>query len=629
MTWAPSIGAWPGEGRACFRVWAPSSTRVTLEIDPPSAPRVEVACAAGRDGMFEAQVPDLAPGARYRYRLDDRGPFPDPASRFQPEGVHGPSAFVDPRAYAWHDGGWRGLTRDRLVIYELHVGTFSPEGTFAAVAARLPLLAGLGVTAIELMPIADFPGNRSWGYDGAALFAPARCYGAPDDLRALVDEAHRLGLAVILDVVYNHLGPDGAYANAFSPYYFRKDRITPWGEAVNLDGDRSRFVRDFFIENAIHWVREYHVDGLRLDATHAMEDESPVHFLAELTARVKSATPQRETLVIAEDDRNLAHIARPRERGGFGLDAVWADDFHHQVRRATTGDHEGYFQDFTGSTRDLATTIDHGWFFSGQHSAFRGAPRGTGPEDLEYDRFVVAVQNHDQVGNRAFGERLHHHVDAATWRALTVLLLTVPETPLLFMGQEWACSTPFLFFTDHHPELGRLVTEGRRREFGAFAAFRDPAERLRIPDPQAPATFAASKLRWDEREREPHASALRCCRAVLALRRREPALQVRTRGRSTACAAGHDVILVRRDDEAGEALLVAVCLRGPAPLDVAAIDAARLPRSRRWETILSTEDEDFTADGQPPAIDDGRDVRTVSWRRAGAVVLAARPRPGP
>jgi maltooligosyltrehalose trehalohydrolase len=602
-----------------FRVWAPERHEVTLVVEGPG--RAEITCARQRDGFFETHVPDLPAGARYWYRLDDRGPFPDPASRFQPDGVHGPSAVVDPSAFQWAHAGWKGRRADDLVIYELHVGTFSPAGTFAGAQEFLPTIADLGVTAIELMPIGDFPGSRGWGYDGVALFAPARCYGTPDDLRRLIDIAHGLGLAVLLDVVYNHFGPDGAYAGAFSPYYFTAGRATPWGDAVNVDGDHSLPVREFFIENALHWVHEYRIDGLRLDATHALDDASPRHLLSELTERVKTSAADRAVVVIGEDNRNLAELARPRDRGGLGLDAVWADDFHHQVRRYTTGDAEGYFQDFSGSVTDLATTITQGWFFRGEYSAHAGRPRGTPCEDLDYDRFVVCLQNHDQVGNRAHGERLHHQIDAASWRALSTLLLTVPETPLLFMGQEWAATTPFLFFADHHDALGRLVTAGRRREFEAFAAFRDPDTRERIPDPQALQTFFACRLLWEERGREPHASCWRCYRTLLHLRRREPALRHSRRGGASAAAVGDHIVLVRRSAPGHPTLLTAVCLRGGETLALRPQPLAAAPTGARWEVLFTSEDPQSVAAPHPASFDHPQAVTQIEFTRPTGVIL--------
>ena len=425
------------------------------------------------------------------------------------------------RRFAWTDAAWTGRALEETILYELHIGTFTPEGTFASAAERLTDLRELGVTAIELMPVADFPGRWNWGYDGVAPFAPARCYGTPDDLRRFVDRAHALGLAVHLDVVYNHLGPDGAYQSAFSRFYYSTIHRSPWGAGINFDGPNSEPVRDYVIQNALRWIHEYHLDGLRLDATHAIVDDSPRHIVASVSSAVQHSLEGtgRTVQVIAEDVRNLAGMMNPESHGGWGLTAVWSDDFHHQMRRALAGDSDGYFQDFDGSTRSIAATARQGWFYTGQHSRYFDKPRGTDPSGLAPSRFVFFLQNHDQIGNRAFGDRIHHKIDLALWRAASALLLMLPESPLLFMGQEWAASTPFLYFTDHNPELGHLVTEGRRKEFSKFAAFADPASRDLIPDPQSQKSFEASRLCWEERTREPHASVARLYQRLLAIRK--------------------------------------------------------------------------------------------------------------
>lgn len=598
--WRPALGATAGPGGTTFRVWAPAARRIEVAIEGgashPLAPR--------EHGYHEALVAGAGAGTRYRYRIDGAGPFPDPASRSQPEGVHGPSEVVDPAAFRWTDAGWAGLSLEALSVYELHVGTFSPEGTFAGAAARLPHLVELGVSAIELLPVADFPGNRNWGYDGVSLFAPARCYGTPDDLRRLVDEAHRLGLGVLLDAVYNHLGPDGNHLGAYGPY-FTSRHATPWGDALNFDGEGSPEVRAFFAENALRWIREFHVDGLRLDATHAIVDDSPRHFLAELAERVRRDAG-RPALLVAEDDRNLARMVRPASGDGWGLDAVWADDLHHQVRVRLAGDRDGYFADFDGTSADLAATLRRGWFYVGQHSGFRDEPRGTDPAGIPLERFVVCLQNHDQVGNRAFGDRLHEAVDPAALRAATALLLLAPETPLLFQGQEWAASSPFLYFTDHEPGLGRLVTEGRRKEFSRFRAFADPATRERIPDPQAASTFEASRLRWEELGREPHASTLRLHRALLDLRRRE----ILSRRRRFSVSAALDGALVLSYGD----LAVAVRLDGAGDVELPPLgDAPRI--------LLSTEDPAFVPDPRPIALAPGRGGPVAPLSRPGAVVV--------
>jgi maltooligosyltrehalose trehalohydrolase len=597
-----------------FRVWAPERHRVELILEGRD-PALE------RDGAgyWGTYVPDLPTGSLYRYRLDGEGPFPDPASRFQPQGVHGPSRVVDPGTYRWSDPDWKGIALDELVVYELHVGTFTPEGTFAAAREKLGYLRELGVTGVELMPVADFPGGRNWGYDGVDLFAPARAYGEPDDLRRFVDAAHGEGLAVLLDVVYNHLGPDGAYLGLFSPSYFSKTHRTPWGQAVNLDGLASEHVRSFFIENAQHWIHEYHLDGLRLDACHAVIDDSPRHFLAELQERVRSSVPDREVLIIAEDSRNLVHMVQAE--GGWGLDAVWADDLHHQVRVGLAGDRDGYYADFSGSLGDLARTLRDGWFFQGQPSRHFGGPRGTDPTPVPPRRFVVCLQNHDQVGNRALGERLHHQVDLDAWRAASALLLLAPETPLLFMGQEWGATSPFLFFTDHHVDLGRLVTEGRRKEFAGFRAFTDPAARDRIPDPQAEETFRRSRLIWTEAGEEPHAGLGRLYRTLIALRKKVRLGALERDQYRVAELPGQGVALLLEPPAGAGRLLVVACLRTPGPVDLESVGGELgLGRDATWRLVVSSEEEDYVRDPRSPDLDPVS-VPRIRFQRPGAVVL--------
>ena len=545
------------------------------------------------DGYFTAVMPRASPGDSYYFYVDDRGPFPDPASRYQPKGVHGPSAIVNPASYQWHDSDWIGLALQDAVFYELHVGTFTPDGSFRSAADKLEYLRDLGVTAVELMPLADFPGDRNWGYDGVTPFAPARCYGTPDDLRYLVDQAHQLGLAIFIDAVYNHFGPDGAYQGSYSRHYFTKRHQTPWGNGINFDGPLSAPVREYVIENALRWVHEYHVDGLRLDATHAISDDSPRHILAELASAVlhSSAGLGRRVHVIAEDSRNLTKLVEPVCKGGMGLAAVWADDFHHQMRRALTGDCEGYFAPFEGSTAAIAQTIRRGWL------------RGSDPRGVAYSQFVYCIQNHDQIGNRALGDRLHHGVDLASYRAASALLLLLPQTPLLFMGQEWGASTPFLYFTDHNPQLGALVTEGRRSEFGAFSEFSNAA----IPDPQALDTFLASKLNWDELETESHAAILRLYKSLLHLRRSEPDL---TASESSPLleieALNDDTLLLRR-----KSLLAVIRLRDSGEVNLAGHTIS--------EPIWNSEDPPFAPDSQPIQVESGPAV--VTFSRPGAIVF--------
>jgi maltooligosyltrehalose trehalohydrolase len=639
-----TLGSVYDGGATDFRVWAPECTSVELVVFPGAAPlRGTVGDAVNPDGSIRpltrdgggywaGRFSDIAPGTRYKLRLDGDGArtFPDPASRFQPEGVHGPSEVVDAGRFSWNHDRSTLPPLEHFVIYELHVGTFSPDGTFRGAIELIPQLVELGINAIELMPVGDFPGDRNWGYDGVAIFAPARCYGPPDDLRALVDAAHRLGVAVLLDVVYNHLGPDGAYANAFSPHYFTDAHRSPWGRGVNLDGPHSGAVRRFFLENALHWIDEYHVDGLRLDATHALHDDGPRHFLAELSDTVRTAA-QRPVALIAEDHRNLARMLMPVGSGGFGLDAVWADDFHHQVRVHTACDREGYYSDFTGSMADVATTLRQGWFFTGQRSAHMEGPRGTDPSRLNPGQFVICTQNHDQIGNRADGARLHHEIDPAAYRAVTALLLLAPQTPLLFMGQEWAASSPFQFFTDHEEELGRKVTEGRREEFKSFAAFADPVRRAAIPDPQQRDTFERSRLQWSEVTRQPHAGFRRLHHRLLRLRLGSRALLERTRDTFEVRALDDHTIAIaygpqgqdgpatptRRD---GGLLLVARLSGGAG--------SVRIPAGGPCDLLLATEDADVVVGGLPPVIErsasgHGHSMLRIDFRRPGAAAFDA------
>ena len=616
--WRPSLGACVKDDGVFFRVWAPRAAKLEIELERGGRPLTARPLERGRDGYFEALLTEAAAGDAYRYRVDGNGPYPDPASRFQPAGVHGPSLVVDPGGFAWTDADWTGVPSAERIFYELHLGAFTPEGTFDGAASRLTALAELGVTAIELMPVADFPGRRNWGYDGAALFAPARCYGEPDRFRAFVDAAHRLGLAVFLDVVYNHFGPDGNFTGAFSPFYLTAAGASAWGARVNFDGEGSRQVRDFFVENAQHWIHEYHLDGLRLDATHALVDRSPRHFLAELVERVRASLPEDRTVaLIAEDERNLARLVKPRPEGGWGLDAVWADDFHHQMRRLLAGDHEGYYADYQDRVEDLALILERGWLYAGQYSPHLKGPRGTPTDGLEPGRFVFCLQNHDQIGNRALGERLNTQIDAAAFRAATVLLLTAPQTPLLFMGQEWGAATPFLYFTDHEPGLGKSVTEGRRREFDAFASFSALGSRSAIPDPQAVETFERSRLNWGERESIAAKTLYRLHQALLRLRRTELSRPETGAERVLTLPNKNGVALHRSGST--RSYLVLVQLRFAARVDLGTLD---LPRPEaRWRTVLTTEDPSFAPDPKPIACRLDGPQPGVEFGRPGAAVL--------
>jgi maltooligosyltrehalose trehalohydrolase len=500
------FGAAPqGDGHFRFRLWAPGEPRVVLEAGEVTAPMQR-----GADGWHESTIP-ARPGERYRYRLADDVAVPDPASRFNPEDVHGPSELVDPRAYAWRHAGWRGRPWHEAVIYELHVGTFTPRGTFAAARRRLGDLAALGITAIELMPVADFPGARNWGYDGVLPFAPDASYGRPEDLKALVDEAHGHGLMVLLDVVYNHFGPEGNYLHAYCPQFFDRQRRTPWGQAINFDGPDSHTVRNFFLHNALYWVEEYMLDGLRLDAVHAIRDGSPTHIVCEIGAALR-AGPGRERHVhlVLENDANEARFLGPCAT------AQWNDDLHHAAHVLATGEADGYYADYAERPLErLGRALAEGFAYQGEPSPFRGgAPRGAPSAHLPPGAFVSFLQTHDQVGNRALGERLHALADPARERSLLACLLMSPQVPMLFMGEEFAAATPFLYFCDFGGELAQAVARGRREEFARFAAFAEA-----LPDPGDAATFSRSKLDWTCVARRPHRERLDFVRALLRLRR--------------------------------------------------------------------------------------------------------------
>jgi maltooligosyltrehalose trehalohydrolase len=564
-----------------LRCWAPEHQRVEVVLFDRAARELERVAMQRADGFFEARVPWRSPFL-YKLAVDGEGPFPDPWSRAQPLGVHGPSS-IDQPDFAWSDGDWKGVPLEELVLYELHVGTATPEGTFEALIPKLGTLKELGVTALELMPVASAPGARNWGYDGVFPFAPAEIYGGPRGLRRLVDAAHRAGLAVLLDAVYNHLGPDGNYLRCFSRRYFTGEVHTPWGEAVNFDGKGCQPVREFALANAEMWIRDYHLDGLRLDATHEIVDRSTPHLLAELVERARAAGSDRQVIVIAENDRNDPNLVRPAARGGLGLDGVWADDFHHELRRAFAGDSEGYFQDYRGTTQELAETLNEGWFYRGQFSPNQGRPRGESARDVEPPRFVYCIQNHDQIGNRPLGTRLGQDVSPAAFRAMSALLLCAPHTPLLFMGQEWNARTPFLYFTDHEPELGKKVTEGRRSEFKAFSGF----HHVEVPDPQAVETFTRSKLDWNERLAEPHRGIWRLYAELLRLRREHPAMRKVARGSFEARALDEEALELDRTGD-GKGLRLVVQLDGAREVSLA---GARV--------LVHTEDARFGGAGVP------------------------------
>jgi len=518
------------DGRTRFRLWAPAAAQVEVCLTgsgsaPDSLQQTRLPMTAEADGCFSLTTTLAGPGSRYCYRIDGGMQVPDPASRFQPEDVHGPSEVIDPDAWAWRDAGWQGRPWEEAVIYELHVGSFTAAGSFAAVQEKLDYLVTLGITAIELMPVADFPGARNWGYDGALQFAPDSRYGRPEALKALVDAAHAHGLMVFLDVVYNHFGPEGNYLHIYAPQFFTQRHQTPWGAAINFDGEHSRQVRRFFIHNALYWLEEYHFDGLRLDAVHAIMDDSRPDILAELAQRVHEHFDKRRHIhLILENDHNSARqLVRDSAAQPHWYTAQWNDDLHHALHVLLTAESDGYYMDYTDDLMHcLRRCLTEGFAYQGERSAYRaGQPRGEPSKHLPAVAFVAFLQNHDQVGNRAFGERIVRLAEPAQIRAVTALLLLAPSPPLLFMGEEWGCSQPFCFFCDFGPDLADKVVAGRRQEFARFPEFSDPKSRQRIPDPMDPATFRQAVLDWRVCEQAGHRDWLALYRELLALRRRE------------------------------------------------------------------------------------------------------------
>jgi maltooligosyltrehalose trehalohydrolase len=531
-----------------FEVWAPTPERVELVIGDD---RHAMAPVEGRPGWLAAEVADAGPGTRYGFSLDGGPVRPDPRSASQPDGVSGPSEVVDHGAFRWTDSSWRGVPLPSAVVYELHVGTFTDEGTFDSAIAKLPHLVELGVDVVELLPVNGFPGERGWGYDGVDLFAPHAAYGGPDGLKRLVDACHGAGLAVVMDVVYNHLGPAGNHLAEFGPYFTDKYE-TPWGMAVNLDDRGSDEVRRFFLDNGLAWLRDYHCDGLRIDAVHALVDTSAMHLLEELAIEVEglSAALGRTLFLIAESDLNDPRVVARREVGGYGIDAQWSDDFHHALHAVLTGERSGYYADF-GSLEQLATALRRAFVHAGDFAPERGRRHGRAvPEGMPGWRFLGYLQDHDQVGNRAQGERSSHLLSVERLKIAAALVLTSPFVPMLFMGEEWGASSPFQYFTDHQDEaLGKAVSEGRRSEFASFGWAPED-----VPDPQDVATFERSKLRWAEVAEAPHAELLEWHRRLLALRRSTPAL---TDGRL-------DEVSVTVDEDEGHLLV----RRGPVQVAV-------------------------------------------------------------
>jgi maltooligosyltrehalose trehalohydrolase len=608
------VGAELSESRVHFRVWAPRARRVELVLENDGHP---VSLSPEPDGYYSCLIEAASAGTLYRFRLDGDRLLPDPASRFQPEGPHGPSCVVDSSMFQWTDSAWRGIRLPGQVIYEMHIGTFTQEGTWEAAARELPELARVGITVIELMPVADFPGRFGWGYDGVDLFAPTRLYGGPDDFRRFVDRAHACGVGVILDVVYNHLGPDGNYLKEFSEHYFTDRYANEWGDAINFDGERAGPVRDFVLANAAHWIDEYHLDGLRLDATQQIYDASPEHILAALVRRVRAAAGERATLLVAENEPQDVRLVRPPEAGGYGLDALWNDDFHHTAVVALTGLNAAYYSDYLGRPQEFVSALKWGYLYQGQRYRWQKKRRGTPTFGLSPATFVTFIQNHDQIANSARGYRRHLLTSPGRYKAMTALMLLGPGTPMLFQGQEFGASAPFLYFADHKPELARLVRRGRADFLHQFPALATPEMQAQLPDPADIATFEQSKLDLSERER--HAETYALHSDLLAVRREDAAFASQRPGGLDGAVLSLEAFVLRYFGDNQDDRLLLVNLGRELSIDPAPEPLLAPPTGARWKVRWSSEDPRYGGFGTPPVEGD------EGWHLPGESAIVMRP----
>jgi len=608
------IGAEYAAGKGVhFRVWAPARKSVDVVINDGA----DVPLSREDAGYFSALLPDARPGDLYRFRLDlSKSLYPDPASRYQPDGPHGPSQVIDPTAFEWTDKRWRGIGAEDHVLYEMHIGTFTPEGTWAAATEKLDHLAETGITCLEVMPVNDFVGIFGWGYDGVNLFAPTRLYGRPDDFRRFIDRAHGLGIAVILDVVYNHLGPDGNYLKEFSPDYFSTRHKTDWGEAINFDAPGSDAVRELFISNARHWISEYHLDGFRFDATQNIYDDSKDPILAAITRAARAAAGGRGTYLISENEPQDTRIVRSPETGGYGMDGLWNDDFHHSAIVRLTGHNEAYYTDYLGNAAEFVAAVKYGYLYQGQPYKWQKQRRGTPTLDLPPTAFVNFIENHDQLSNFAHGSRVRQLCSPGQYRAMSALMLLAPQTPMLFQGQEFGATSPFVYFADHNPELSRLVRKGRGEFMKQFPSAACAEMEECLPDPGDVKMFERCKLDWAELEAWPHIRAL--YRDLLKLRKSVPAFRIhRPRGVDGA-ALSMDAFVLRYFGEEGAAdCLLIVNFGGDLQLSPAPEPLIAPPFESQWEILLSTENPRYGGNGTPSP-----ESAETGWRLPGHSAIA-------
>ncbi|MHB8953626.1 MAG: malto-oligosyltrehalose trehalohydrolase [Pirellulaceae bacterium] len=600
-------------GGVHFRVWAPKRRRVEVVVG--SEP---FALNAEGDGYHSGYVASASDGADYGFRLDgDDRLYPDPVSRFQPQGPRGPSRILDPARFRWTDHQWQGARLRGQVLYEMHIGTFTASGTWQAAARELPALADLGISMIEMMPVADFTGRFGWGYDGVNLFAPTHLYGEPDDLRRFVDDAHRVGIAVILDVVYNHLGPEENHLTEFSDDYFTSKYDNEWGAAINFDGPGAQPVREFFAANAGYWIDEYHFDGLRLDATQQIFDASDEHILKVIGERVRQAAGARATVLIAENEPQATRLVRSVAEGGFGLDALWNDDFHHTARVALTGRREAYYSDYLGTPQEFISALKYGYLYQGQVYTWQENRRGTPSFGLPPEAFVLFLENHDQIANSARGDRLHRLAAPGRYRAMTALMLLAPATPMFFQGQEFAASNPFCFFADHQPELADKVRAGRTEFLTQFPSLAEERMRDEMPDPESLATFERCKLDFEERTR--HATAYALHRDLLKLRRTDAVFNAQRERGMDGAVLGPECLVLRFFGEQGDDRLLLVNLGtdfagGPAPEPLLGP-----PPAMQWQVLWSSDDPAYGGSGAIPA------ENALGWRIPGQAAVVMQP----
>lgn len=608
------------DGGVHFRIWAPEKKKaeIVLEEEGRSEGRT-YEMTPEENGYFSVLADRASEGTLYRFRLDNTGQlYPDPASRYQPEGPHGPSQVIDTEKFQWSDSQWKGPAAKGQVLYEMHIGTFTREGTYLSAVKELKHLKETGITVLEVMPLAEFQGNFGWGYDGVDLFAPAHIYGKPDDLRIFIDQAHREGLAVILDVVYNHLGPDGNYLKEFSADYFTDKYENEWGEAINFDGENSLAVRDFFISNARYWIEEFHFDGLRLDATQQMFDDSPTHILAGISRAVRKAGKDRRTFIVAENEPQEVKLVKPLEENGYGIDCLWNDDLHHSAMVALTGHNEAYYTDYLGKPQEFISAFKYGYLYQGQFYKWQNKHRGSQSFKLKPWNFCTFIQNHDQIANSGRGQRVHELTSPGKYKAMTALFLLAPGTPMLFQGQEFASSSPFYYFADHSETLSKMVSKGRSEFLAQFPSLATPEMQACLPDPSSIKTFDKSKI--DFTERKSHAAIYKMHRDLLTLRREDPVLSRQDKKNMDGAVLSEEAFLLRFFDEEDRDRLLLVNLGRDLQLTVAPEPLLAPPEGKKWSMLWASEKPEYGGCGSPAVeMDEGY------WRIQGhaAVLLMA------